>query len=60
MLLWWSFVHSGMFPPMAGTLEIPKRNRKPAQVFTVIVRDVQFWIPVGVLIGGLIVLGWVL
>jgi hypothetical protein len=45
---------------MAGTLEIPKRNRRPTgSVFAVIVRDVQFWIPVAVLVVGLIVLGWI-
>jgi hypothetical protein len=42
---------------MAGTLEIPKRTRQQGgSVFAAIVRDVQFWIPVVVLVGGLIVL----
>jgi len=45
---------------MAGTLEIPKRNRRPAaNMFAAIVRDVQFWIPVAVLVAGLIVLVWI-
>jgi len=40
-----------------GTVEIPKRSKRPApKVMATIVRDVQFWIPVGVLIAGLAVL----
>lgn len=27
--------------------------------WTLVVRDVQFWIPVAVLCGGLLVLGWI-
>jgi hypothetical protein len=45
---------------MAGTLEIPKREKKPqGSLLGTIVRDVQFWIPVAVLVAGLAVLGWI-
>ena len=44
---------------MAGTLEIPKRTRSRGSTVAAIVRDVQFWIPVAVLVGGLIVLAWI-
>jgi hypothetical protein len=45
---------------MVGTVEIPKRNKRRGEsVFRTIARDVQFWIPVVVLIGGLVVLAWI-
>jgi hypothetical protein len=45
---------------MAGTLEIPKRGKRQiGEIFSVVVRDVQFWIPVAVLAAGLVVLGWI-
>jgi hypothetical protein len=34
-------------------------NPKPAHWITLVVKDVQFWIPVVVLIGGLLVLSWI-
>jgi hypothetical protein len=45
---------------MVGTLEIPKRGRRTSSsVLATILRDAQFWIPVAVLVAGLVVLAWI-
>ena len=35
------------------------RGRQPRRWISLILRDIQFWIPVAVLIGGLLALRWV-
>lgn len=44
---------------MVGTLEIPKRSRPAVNLLAAIARDVQFWIPVVVLVAGLILLAMI-
>jgi hypothetical protein len=43
---------------MPATIEDEQRIR-PRHWSTLVLRDVQFWIPVAVLCGGLLALGWI-
>ncbi|MGB2591343.1 MAG: hypothetical protein WBG02_11445 [Candidatus Acidiferrum sp.] len=40
-------------------IEEPK-TRQPVTVWSAVITDVHFWVPVIVLIGGLVVLHWIL
>lgn len=42
---------------MSPIMEEPQTPRRPW--WTLVLRDVQFWVPVIVLCGGLLVLGWI-
>jgi hypothetical protein len=42
---------------MPPSIEEPRATTR--HWWTLVVRDVQFWIPVAVLCGGLLVLGWI-
>jgi len=45
-------------PPTEPVTDAPRRRDAGAWLHTVL-RDVQFWVPVAVLLGGLLVLRWV-
>ena len=42
---------------MPATIE--EQQMRPRHWSTLVLRDVQFWIPVAVLCGGLLALGWI-
>jgi hypothetical protein len=37
----------------------PTRTRAGARWWSIVLRDVHFWVPVAVLLGGLLVLSWI-